>query len=70
VLIKYRANENYAYIMALKPDGSELPNGASIIIGSSHADDVYTGDVTTWNEENGVPGLWAEYKKKNPILSQ
>ena len=70
VLIKYRANENYAYIMALKPDGSELPNGASIIIGSSHADDVYTGDITTWNEENGVPGLWAEYKKKNPILSQ
>ena len=58
------------YIMALLPDGSEVKNGAVFYFGNSEIDDIYTGDVSNWNEEHGVVGLYDKFKKKNPIISQ
>lgn len=58
------------YVMALHTDGSELENGTVLYFGNSEKEDIYTGDVSNWNEEHGVVGLYEMYKKKNPIISQ
>ena len=68
--VDWDAVDGLLYIMALLPDGSEVKNGAVFYFGNSKADDIYTGDVTNWNEEHGVVGLYEKFKKKNPVISQ
>ena len=72
VLVKFswKAAGARLYIMAVHPDGRELSNGAVFYFGNSEKEDIYTGDVSNWNEEHGVVGLYEAFKKKNPILSQ
>lgn len=68
--VDWDATDGRLYIMALLPDGSEVKNGAVFYFGNSEIDDIYTGDVSNWNEEHGVVGLYEKFKKKNPVISQ
>ena len=70
VKLNWKARNGRVYIMALHTDGRELSNGAVFYFGNSEKEDIYTGDVSNWNEEHGVVGLYEKFKKKNPILSQ
>lgn len=59
----------YAYLMALKLDGSKVQDGFSIFFGNVFTSDNYNEQsplyVTNWNEVNGDPNIWTKYRSLN-----
>lgn len=57
-------SQRYAYIMALKTDGSYVDKDFSIYLGNVRASDNYTDDYTKWTSENGDADIWLKYQNK------
>lgn len=64
VLFRCNVDERYAYLMALKTDGSYVDSDFVIYFGNVRASDNYTGDDSLWNETYGDVDIWTKYLAK------